>query len=137
VKYALMTMMALALMACGSSKVMKTIDSVQWQVTQIGAKDLTQIPDDERPTMNFDADNMRVSGSSGCNTYSGGYTLAEDLITFGPMAVTKKACPDMSIEDAFTNAAQKATRMEIKGALLRFYDAANMEVMEAIAVETE
>lgn len=49
-----------------------------------------------------------VSGSSGCNTFTGGYTLNGEQITVGPLAGTMKACeqPIMDQETQFLAALQ-------------------------------
>lgn len=35
-----------------------------------------------------------VSGTTGCNSFSGGYTVDGSSLTFGPLATTRMACPD-------------------------------------------
>ncbi len=57
-------------------------------------------------TATFTADT--VSGDSGCNSFTGGYTLSGDQVTIGPLAGTMKACePDvMDQETAFLTALQ-------------------------------
>jgi heat shock protein HslJ len=44
-------------------------------------------------TLNFGADNT-VSGSAGCNNYTGGYKLEGNQITIGPLASTMMMCED-------------------------------------------
>jgi len=43
-------------------------------------------------TLAFDAG--AASGSSGCNTFSGTYTLSGQDLAFGPLATTRMACVD-------------------------------------------
>ncbi|MBO9406649.1 META domain-containing protein [Shimia sp. R9_1] len=45
------------------------------------------------PQIEFDADG-RVSGSSGCNRFTGSYTRTGDRLSFGPLASTRMACSD-------------------------------------------
>jgi heat shock protein HslJ len=49
-----------------------------------------------------------VAGSSGCNTYTGGYALDGDQVTVGPLAGTMKACEQaiMDQETQFLTALQ-------------------------------
>lgn len=57
---------------------------------------------DDRPTeLHFDG--TRLSGSAGCNRFSGSYTQHGRKLTAGPLAATKMACPGagMAQEDAF------------------------------------
>lgn len=46
---------------------------------------------DSAPTLAFSAEG-RVSGSTGCNRYMGGYTSDDASISFGQMAGTKMMC---------------------------------------------
>jgi heat shock protein HslJ len=45
----------------------------------------------------FTAD--QVSGSAGCNTFSGSYTLDGTTLKIGPLASTMKACADQAVND--------------------------------------
>src|SRR4029453_8993828 len=66
----------------------------------------------------------RVSGSGGCNRFTGGYELAGDRLTFGRMAATMMACADaMDTEKAFLSALQQAARARIKEQHLELLDA--------------
>jgi putative lipoprotein len=61
---------------------------------------------DTDPTLMFDAAG-NVSGSAGCNTYTGTATLDGSSISFGPLGSTRMACPDpdvMAQETAFLTA---------------------------------
>jgi heat shock protein HslJ len=66
-----------------------------------------------------------VSGSSGCNTFTGGYTAQEGVIEIGPLASTQKACEPaevMTQEAAFLTAMQNATTYSIDGDTLELRD---------------
>jgi heat shock protein HslJ len=68
------------------------------------------------PTIAFGADGT-VSGSAGCNTFNGTYTIDGSAVSFGPLATTRMACPDdvMSVEDAFLLALDGAASWSIGG----------------------
>jgi heat shock protein HslJ len=57
-----------------------------------------------------------LSGSSGCNTFNGTYTLDGNAIAVGPLATTKMACADdvMAQEQAFLAALQGATKVTVE-----------------------
>jgi heat shock protein HslJ len=59
------------------------------------------------------SDDGRVSGSSGCNTFSGGYERTGTAITFSPLAGTRKMCAEpagvMEQEAAFLQALEHST----------------------------
>ena len=63
-----------------------------------------------------------VSGSAGCNTYTGGYTLEGDTVTIGPLASTRMACPEpegvMEQEQQFMAALESAATWSIRGDIL-------------------
>ena len=61
-----------------------------------------EVPEGVEVSMRFD-DEGQVSGQGGCNRYSGGYELAGDRLTIGPVAMTRMACPDeqMTTETRF------------------------------------
>ena len=71
----------------------------------------------------FESDGA-VSGSAGCNSYSGTYTVAGDGIGFGPLATTRMACepPIMEQEQAYLAALQATTRYTLAGDQLILQD---------------
>jgi heat shock protein HslJ len=67
----------------------------------------------------FTAD--QVSGSAGCNTYSGPYTLNGTTLKIGPLASTMKACADQAVNDQeqqFLAALQASTTYDQTGNIL-------------------
>ncbi len=79
-----------------------------------------------------------VSGAAGCNNYTGGYTVADNSITIGSLATTRKMCLEpqglMEQEFAFVNALQQAASFEILGNDLTLLDAAGATLVQAQAV---
>ena len=71
-----------------------------------------------------------ASGSSGCNRYSGPYTLDGNSITVGPFTSTLIACeePLMAQETAYLAAVQSAVEFGIEGSTLTLFDADGAEV---------
>jgi heat shock protein HslJ len=72
------------------------------------------LPEKVQVTAEFGSDGT-VSGSAGCNTYSGSYTLDGGSITIGSLASTEMACPEpqMAAETAYLAALGKATAWTI------------------------
>jgi putative lipoprotein len=79
------------------------------------------------PTIEFGTDGT-VSGSAGCNTFNGTYTVDGSSITFGPLASTKMACPvaDMAVETAFLAGLAGATSWSIQALFLTLEGASTM-----------
>lgn len=53
-----------------------------------------------------------VIGHGGCNRFFGTYSQEGDALTFGPLASTKMACPNLAQEQAFLFALQSARHVE-------------------------
>ena len=72
-------------------------------------------------TASFGTDG-NVSGNSGCNSYSGSYTLSTNQVTIGPLAATKKFCGEpagvMDQESQYLAALQSAASYQVEGNLL-------------------
>ena len=56
------------------------------------------------PVVEFHLTDNRVSGSTGCNRMTGGFEARGRMITFGQMATTRMACPNMAFEQDFLTA---------------------------------
>ena len=79
-----------------------------WRVIRLGD---AMPPEGVTVTIMFDREG-RVSGRSGCNRFSGGYTLTGEGLSFGNMAVTRMACPPpmMETEQQFLDLLKTITR---------------------------
>ena len=55
------------------------------------------------------SDDGKVTGFGGCNRFFGGYTVSGNSIKIGPLASTRKGCPDtLNLEVEFFKALQEA-----------------------------
>ena len=79
------------------------------------------------PTIAFGTDG-NVTGSAGCNTFNGTYTVDGSSISFGPLASTKMACPvaDMAVETAFLAGLAGAKSWSIQALFLTLEGASTM-----------
>lgn len=136
-KYILIGFVAffIAIGCASTNEVVQRIDSNVWEVVQIGNSVLLGADKTMLPTMKFDAEKKSVSGSTGCNSYTGGYNLDVYGLTFDEnMIMTKMACPNASTETAFLDAIQKAATFEMVGEELLIMDTAGSQVLKAHAV---
>jgi heat shock protein HslJ len=114
-------MAALALAACvgpQTNAASVTTLAGNWQVVSLAGNAL---PETASVTINFAA--PAVSGSSGCNQYSGTFSQKGNDITFGPTALTRMACPParMDLESGFTRALAAVTRYDLAEGKLRLF----------------
>ena len=87
--------LAAVIVACGAGTTSPAVGlaGTSWVVTEVGDDDT----DEPRPTMTFAADGT-VSGTSGCNQYSGSYEVDGGKLTITAMAATAMACADPVID---------------------------------------
>ena len=96
-----------------------------WTLTTIASGDaVSSVMNGTEVTAGFSADGT-VSGSAGCNRYSGSYTRTGDQLSFSVLASTKMACADdvMSQESAFLASMAEVTSFTIDGPQLTLSDA--------------
>lgn len=105
------------LTGCGGDP-MDLLTAHSWRVEDIDGRGLI---DASNVTIAF-APGGRVSGSGGCNRYTGAAKLSGEGLRFGPLASTMMACPEalMTQERALFAALERADRFDIApdGALL-------------------
>lgn len=81
------------------------------------------------PTLNF-LEGGSLAGFSGCNNFSGGFSLEGTDLKLDPGAITKKACPGTG-ENEFLTALQKVKSLKIEKEKLTLIDGVN-ELMSFI-----
>ena len=60
----------------------------------------------------------KVVGNGPCNSFSAEQTAPYPWIAIGPIAATKRACPDLDTEAAFFAALERMTLIEVSGPAL-------------------
>ena len=82
------------------------------------------VVDDAEATLEF-VDGGRVAGNTSCNRFTGTITLTGDAISFGPLATTRRACPEalMTQEATYLAALGAAQRFEVAGDTLLIHTA--------------
>lgn len=77
----------------------------------------------------------QVAGYAGCNQFTGSVTVNGDGLAVGPIASTRRMCPEvMAQEDAFLQALENAHRYDISGEDLALEDASGAVAMRFVAV---
>jgi heat shock protein HslJ len=87
-----------------------------WLLEDLGGRG---VMDMVQTTIVFD-DEGRVSGNGGCNRYTGSYTFEDGDLGFGPLAATKRMCPEavMNQETGFFVALDEVERVAVDGPFL-------------------
>jgi heat shock protein HslJ len=110
-----------AVTACSGSAAEAEVADVTWTLTELeGAAALPEATVD----LTLTADGT-VSGSAGCNQYTGSATFADGEMTLGPnLASTMMACEDpiMAQESAFLAALERVSGYEVGDGELRLTD---------------
>jgi heat shock protein HslJ len=104
------------------------LEGTNWLVEAI---DGGSVMEDVQPTVKFGKEG-RVSGSTGCNLFSGAFTEENDQIQFGPLASTRRACPPkvMSQERLFLEAMAAVRSFSVdKNGLLHLTDTEGGELL--------
>jgi heat shock protein HslJ len=110
------------------------INNIAWAVISFKGKGLhtDDFPNGD-PTIVFDMQNGKINGNDGCNSFRGLANYRKDYIKPGPIASTKMACPNATIQSDFYEvlASDKITYHLVNG-VLRLYvnDAEVMSLKE-------
>jgi heat shock protein HslJ/uncharacterized membrane protein len=98
------------LRGCGGDP-LQLIAGHMWTVVAIEGR---AVDGDADASIVFDLDG-RIAGSTGCNRFTGSYTLTGEGLTVGPLAATRMACPPprMAVESEFLAFMERVQRFDI------------------------
>jgi heat shock protein HslJ len=71
------------------------LTGVEWLVRELSGRVLALSVEGQKPFIIFDEAKKQVTGYAGCNRFFGLYVLEGEVLTFGPIGATKRACPDL------------------------------------------
>jgi putative lipoprotein len=97
-----------------------TLGDARWTLAELGGSAVESGPGESIPFLDFDLEELRVSGSGGCNRVTGSFETAGAAMRFGPLATTLMACPEpvMQREAVFLAALAKTTGIVLEGGRL-------------------
>lgn len=73
-----------------------------WTLVSIEQQPLDSAALSSPPTLQLATADNRASGFAGCNRFAGTYKLSSGALEFGPLALTRMACPSgMEVENRF------------------------------------
>jgi copper homeostasis protein (lipoprotein) len=95
------------------------LENKKWFLTELVGKEITTEQGEKEAFLYFDRELGRISGNNSCNVINGTYTLGEgNRITFGRMASTLMACPNMQTADQFNEVLERADNYTIADGIL-------------------
>ena len=98
----------------------------RWNATSYYTGDAVQSVE-PGATLTAEFDKARISGNSGCNTFTGSYTTHGEAITIGPLATTRRrACLDTTLatqEQKYVAALEQAATYQLTGSRLDLFRA--------------
>jgi heat shock protein HslJ len=100
------------------------LEDIRWSLVELDGMPVVAAAEDRRAFIVFEGrDAPRVSGSTGCNRFTGSYARGQSRLSFGPIASTKMACPDdMAQEQAFLQALQAVSSWRRLDGILELLD---------------
>jgi heat shock protein HslJ len=108
-----------------------------WKLVEVMGKSVPH-PEGRMPAhMVLNAEDKRVAGNAGCNSFFSTYELDEAAgrIRFEQAGSTMMACPDMSVEDAFLKALQEVDNYSLADGKLALNKARMAPLLRFEAVE--
>ena len=77
-------------------------------------------------------DGTTISGTAGCNSYNASYEASGSDISFGPIAATKKICPEdeQSTEDRYLQLLAEIGTYEVSGRSMSMNDTEGTPVLQ-------
>lgn len=109
---------SLLMSSCGASKKLVSPASLngEWNIVEVEGQNIASSNHQPAPFIGFDFVEKRIYGNSGCNRMMGTFvadTLKPGVISFGTIAGTRMACPDMTLEKSVLGALGKVKAYEV------------------------
>lgn len=117
-------------LACAAPPATLPVGSA-WQIERLGADPVIVAAPGRSPSIEW-GPAERVSGSTGCNRFSGQWSQAGDTVTLSRLVTTRMACPDMDLERRFTEALSQVARWRMIDGRLELLDAGGTPVMRLV-----
>ncbi len=100
----------------------KTVEQItlvnKWNIISMNGVDSFE----RNPTIEFDDKEKKVSGFAGCNNFFGVYESSNGQLNLNKMGLTRKMCPDMTVENAFINNLRSVSYYKIEDDKLNFFN---------------
>ena len=123
--------------AAASASAGSGLEGTLWRLTEYLGPDGSAVSVPEAISASATFANGIATGNAGCNDYTGPYTVVGDNLTFGPLAVTKKACgpAETVVETVFLAALGKVATYAVTGRSLELRTAEGKVGLKFAATE--
>jgi heat shock protein HslJ len=131
-----LTLLAPLLAGCGGSSTAAGLDDSHWNLNAFKAIDGGAAAPTPGSAVTLEISGGQLSGSAGCNTYSGSVSHSGGAFTVGQLAVTAKSCATpagvMEQEQEYLTELKTANTYEIEGESLFLYNAAHAPILSYV-----
>ena len=103
--------------------------SGKWEIVKLNGEEVQAT--ETKPFLEFNTEKSEVHGNTSCNIMNGSYTQDGKKLSFGNMATTMMAGPDMDLEREVLDAINKAASVkDTSGDKVQVFDANGNLIME-------
>lgn len=123
--------------SCGQPNATSPLRGTYWRLLRLNGQAVVVVDRQREPHLIFATDTLQVSGSGGCNRFSGQIEGNSDRIAMKQIAATRMACAaGMQLESAFFDALERAQRWRVTGSQMELLDNAGrvLAAFEAVAL---
>lgn len=104
--------------------------NTRWVPLRIGGRAVTVAAPPHEPWIVLDQQTRQVTGSGGCNRFTGRYDVGEVTLRIRSLAVTRGPCPGVGNDRAFLKALSRTWGYRVAGLRLELLDARDAVVAE-------
>ncbi|WP_026714871.1 META domain-containing protein [Flavobacterium daejeonense] len=131
--------LSILLFSCSSNKKITTSNQLQekyWKLIEIRGQKVTSENYLKEPHFILKAKENRITGNSGCNSFSGTYELTPETnrIAIYNIAMTRMACIKPTVEEAFIKVLETADNYTVKNDTLQLNKARMAPMAKFVAV---
>ena len=95
------------------------LENKKWILTELMGKEYAPGEGEQEAFLYFNRENGRISGNNSCNVITGTYDLKEGKrISFGRVASTLMACPNMEVSDQFNEVLERTDNYTVADGIL-------------------
>lgn len=91
-----------------------------WILKTIEGKEAGSLFKGALPTIEFNADEKKIEGTSGCNTYEGNYTLDKNVFSAPILEYSEVHCVDPNYETQFLELLKKESKLSVTDETITF-----------------